>query len=564
MIEGNAIDNGKVKTAQMVSGSAREIAISEFFEKNRHLLGYDNKIKALLIIVKEGVDNGLDATEEARILPDIYIKVEELEKEKYKIIIKDNGPGILKKHIPKIFGTLLYGSKFHRLRQSRGQQGLGISCAVLYSQLTTGQPTEIISSTGDGKTHRYKLKIDVKKNEPIIIDEDVLDGKDWHGTQITFQCEGLYREHKQSVLEYIKQTAISNPYANIIFDSPTGRFEFKRGIEKLPKEPKEIKPHLYGVEVGILARMLKESKTRTLSGFLTSEFTRVGKTIAKEIIKKAGILDDKGEAFMMISPRKVTDDQIVSLVKAVKETKLMRPPTDCLSPLGGHLIEEGLKKELNPEFVVAVSRPPAVYRGWPFQIEVGIAYGGSITEAKFMRFANRVPLLYQAGGCAITKSISGTDWRRYGVQSDKMPTDPVAIFVHMASVWVPFTSESKEAIASYPIIIKEIKLALQECARKLSVYLSGVRRAQYQAERRSIFERYAHETAVALSELTGKPIEKIETDIKDIAEKNIKTIELSEQATERLEKEMKEGENKKEPDKEKADKSVQSSPEKEV
>lgn len=531
-------EDGKeqVKSAEAVSGQAREIAISEFFEKNRHLLGYDNKLKALLIIVKEGVDNGLDATEEARILPEIYVKIEEIEKEKYKLIIKDNGPGISRKQIPKIFGTLLYGSKFHRLRQSRGQQGLGISCAVLYSQLTTGEPTEVLSSTGDGKTNRYRLKIDVKKNEPVIVEEDMIEGKEWHGVQITFLSEGIYREHRQSVLEYIKQTAISNPFANIIFDSPTGRYEFKRAVDKLPREPKEIRPHLYGIEVGILSRMLKDTKARTLGGFLTSEFTRIGKSSAEEIIKKAGIMDEKGKPFAMMSPRKLTDQQVVAVIKAVKETKLMRPPTDCLSPLGESLVEEGLKKELNPEFVAAVSRPPAVYRGWPFQIEAGVAFGGSITEPRFMRFANRVPLLYQAGDCAIMKSMSEIDWKRYGIQSDKLPTEPVAILLHMASVWVPFTSESKEAIASYPIIIKEIKLALQECARKLSIYLSGVRKAQYQAERKSIFERYAHETAIAISELTGEAAGKIEDDIKGLVKKNIKLIELSEQAEERMKK----------------------------
>jgi DNA topoisomerase-6 subunit B len=521
-------ENGKVKTAEMLATEQKEISISEFFEKNRHLLGYDNKIKALLIIVKEAVDNSLDATEESRILPDIYIKIEELEKEKYKVIVKDNGPGIVKKQIPKIFGTLLYGSKFHRLRQSRGQQGLGISCAVMYSQLTTGEPTEVLSSTGDGKTHRYRLKIDVKKNEPVILEEDVLEGKNWHGVQITFVCEGIYREHKQSVLEYIKQTAISNPYANIIFDSPTGRVEFRRAVDKLPVEPKQIRPHLHGVEVGILSRMMHDSSARTLAGFLVTEFSRVGKTTAMEIIGKAGILDSNGKPFGLISPRKVTDEQIVKIVKAVKETKLTRPPTDCLSPLGGKLVEEGLKKELDPEFVAAISRPPSVYRGWPFQIEVGIAYGGAIAEPRFMRFANRVPLLYQAGDCAITKSIQDIDWKRYGIEADKIPTGPIAVFVHMASVWVPFTSESKEAVASYPSIIKEIKLALQDCARRLSLYLSGVRRAELQAERKSIFERYAHETAAALSVLTGEKTETIENKIKDIVEKNIGKLELLE------------------------------------
>lgn len=505
---------------------AREISVSEFFEKNRHLLGYDNKIKALLMIVKEAVDNSLDATEEARILPDIYVKIEEAGKEKYKVMVRDNGPGIRKEQIPRIFGSLLYGSKFHRLRQSRGQQGLGISVAVLYSQLTTGSPTEIASSTGDGKVHRYKLKIDVKKNMPLILDEQVMDGKEWRGVQVTFVCEGLYREHKQSVLEYLKQTAIANPYSNITFEGPTGRFDFKRASNQLPAEPREIKPHLYGVEVGILARMMHETKARTLQSFLSGEFTRVGSQTAKEICKKAG-MDER------TSPRKLTDEDMYKIIQAVKEVRLTRPPTDCLSPLGKELVMQGLQKELDPEFVDAVSRSPEVYRGWPFQIEVGIAYGGSIKEPRLIRLANKVPLLYQAGDCAITKALQEMDWRRYGIESDKLPTEPIDMFVHIASVWVPFTSESKEAIANYPVIIREIKLAMQEAARKLSLYLSGVRRAELQAERKSIFERYADESAGALAELTGEPRDKIKKKIEELVRENIgKFMEFEEEEAE--------------------------------
>lgn len=500
------------KDAHAMSMEQKEISISEFFEKNRHLLGYDNKIKALLTIVREGVDNALDATEEAGVLPDIYVKVEELEKEKYKIVIKDNGPGIVKKQIPNIFGKLLYGSKFHRLKQSRGQQGIGISGGVLYSQLTTGKPTRIISSTGDGKDHKYTLKIDVKRNEPKIIDTEITESKEkWHGVQITFVSEGIYREHRQSVMEYMKEVAISNPHANIVFDSPTGRIEFVRGIDKLPVKPKQIKPHLYGVEIGIMERMRSETNARTVQTFLTSEFTRVGKLSAEEICKKAEI-DSK------TSPRKLTHEDVTKLVNAVKETRLSRPPTDCLSPLGNTAVEEGMKKELNPEFVASLSRPPSVYRGWPFQVEVGIAYGGSITDPNLMRFANRVPLLYQSGDCAISKAVSQVDWKRYGLPGDKIPEGPVVIFVHFASVWVPFTSESKEAIANYSVIIKEIKLALQDCARKLGLYLSGVRRAERIAQKKQIFEKYAHDTAVAISELTGEAEEKIKETIMKIVE----------------------------------------------
>ncbi len=479
----------------------KEISISEFFEKNRHLLGYDNKTKALLIIVKEGVDNALDAAEEARILPEVYVRVREVGEERYEIVIKDNGPGIVKKQIPRIFGKLLYGSKFHRLKQSRGQQGIGISAATLYAQLTTGTPLEIITSIGDGKTHVYKIKIDVRKNEPLIHESGTREGEECHGTEIKFIVEGIYREHRQSILEYIRQTAVSNPHASITFDSPNGRVEFERGVEILPKEPKEIRPHLYGVELGILMRMLRETKAKTLSGFLTSEFTRVGRTSATELCRRSDLPEN-------CKPKKITDEEARRIINSVKHVKLLKPPLDCLSPLGSDFISKGMEKELNPEWTGSVTRPPAVYRGWPFQIEVGIAFGGNIDSSKVMRFANRVPLLYQAGDCAITKSVNGTDWRRYGLNR-KLEEDPVAIFVHMVSVWVPFTSESKEAIASYPVIVKEIKLALQECARKLGLFLSGKRKEAHHRERIRIFDKYAGETVNAISELTDIEKERI-------------------------------------------------------
>ncbi len=499
--------------AEDLARQQREISISEFFEKNRHLLGYDNKTKALLMIVKEGVDNALDATEEAGILPEIYVRVKEAGNEKYEIIIKDNGPGIVKKQIPRIFGKLLYGSKFHRLKQNRGQQGIGISAATLYTQLTTGEPLEIVSSTGDGKIHKYRIKINVRKNEPLIIESAAEEGVEWRGTQLRFVTEGLYREYRQSIPEYVKQTAIANPHAHIIFDSPGGRAEFNRGAESNPKNPKEIRPHLHGVELGILTRMLRETKSRTLVSFLTTEFTKVGRKTAKDICSKAEIPETR-------KPKSIKDGEARRLTEAVKTTKLLKPPTDCLSPLGGEMVKEGMKKELKPEWVDSITRPPGVYRGWPFQVEVGLAYGGEITNPKVMRFANRVPLLYQQGDCAITKSVTGIDWRRYKLNGKGIPEEPLAIFVHLVSVWVPFTSESKEAIASYPVIIKEIKLAIQECARKLGLYLSGKRRHEYHRQRIRTFEKYAEETISAISELSEEEKERVRREFLELINSN--------------------------------------------
>ncbi len=446
----------------------------------------------------------------------------------------------MKKQIPRIFGKLLYGSKFHRLKQNRGQQGIGISAATLYTQLTTGEPLEIVSSTGDGKIHKYRIKINVRKNEPLIIDSGVEEGVEWRGTQLRFLTEGMYREYKQSIPEYVKQTAISNPHAHIIFDSPSGRMEFKRGVDSLPTQPKEIKPHLHGVELGVLTRMLRETKARTLVSFLTTEFTKVGRKTAKEICSKAEIEEGR-------KPKGLKDEGIRRLIEVVKDVKLLKPPTNCLSPLGDEKVREGLRKELNPEWTESITRPPEVYRGWPFQVEVGLAYGGSITDSKVMRFANRVPLLYQQGDCAITKAVTGVDWRRYGLNGKGVPEEPLAMFVHLVSVWVPFTSESKEAVASYPVIIKEIKLALQECARKLGFYLSGKRRHEHHKHRIRTFEKYAEETIGAISELTEEEKERIKREFLELINSKNNKFTEEENGTKEIERT---GEERDEPDRE--------------
>jgi len=245
------------KNAEELSKELREISVAEFFEKNRHLLGYDNPTKALLTVVKECVDNSVDACEEAGILPDVHVSVKQKSSDRFVITVEDNGPGIVETKVPLAFGKLLYGSKFHRLRQARGTQGIGVSGAILYSQLTTGKPIKITSSTGK-KIHNFELMIDVMKNEPHIIYHTKEDNPDkWHGIKIKMEIEGRYVGKSRSVPDYLKQTAIMNPYAKIIYNGPDGRITFSRVTKKLPKRPREIKPHPYGVELGILRKMIR-------------------------------------------------------------------------------------------------------------------------------------------------------------------------------------------------------------------------------------------------------------------------------------------------------------------
>jgi DNA topoisomerase-6 subunit B len=608
-------------SAQKLAAGQRDISVSEFFAKNRHLLGFDSPRKALLTSVKEAVDNSLDACEEAGILPEIWVKIDQAGEsgKRYAVSVQDNGPGIVRKQIPLIFGKLLYGSKFHRLRMSRGQQGIGISAAGMYGVLTTGKPVKIISKTSrKDPAHYYELRIDTKTNQPEILNGkgagvDVPAGKageemirkrgiEWvavndldqpidHGTRVTIEMEAKFHRGRGSVEEYLEQTAIANPHARIHFQGPDGSERLlERANQELPPEPKEIKPHPYGVELGRLVTMLQEHPKLTLTQFLNQSFSRVSPTTARKLCEAAKLST-------RISTGKLGRGEADALYDAIQATRIPPPATDCVVPIGEQRLLAGLHQVVPGEFFTAATRPPGVYRGNPFVIEAALAYGGSVaarkvtldalselasesdarslrqflsttfggvgteaadkilTEAKLaprqspsklkkaalkalheamkhvnldegqsmnvLRFANRVPLQFQHAACAITQTILANNWRSYGLSQSRgsLPSGPVTVMVHMASVWVPFTSESKEAIASYPEIQKEIRLALQAVGRKLGMYLRRRLKVAQEGQRRTIFLRYLGEVATAVATINGGNRDKIYEELLLIAKK---------------------------------------------
>jgi len=495
--------NGRLSALDMAA-QQRDISISEFFTKNRHLLGFDNPKRALLTTVKEAVDNSLDACEEAGILPDVFIRIDPCEVDgRFRVCVRDNGPGIVKGQIPRIFGKLLYGSKFHRLKMSRGQQGIGISAAGMYAHLTTGKPVSITSRIGpDRPAHYYQVVINTRDNEPRILREKVVEWEHEQGTQVEMELEGIFQRGLWSVDEYLEQTATANPHVQLDYVAPDGKKSlYERATTALPVEPREIKPHPYGIALGTLIKMLHETRARTVQGFLHSDFCRVSARVAREICEGAGVYENA-------RPRRIAQSEAEVLLKAMRQAKLMKPPMDCISPIRRELMEAGMRHNFPADFYTSVTRPPSVYRGIPFLIEAGIAYGGNMkerTQAKVMRFANRVPLLYNTGACAITRAVSQANWRQYGVEQHNggPPGGPLLIVVHMASPWVPFTSESKEAIAHYPEIEKEIILALQEGARALRRYLRGRRRQAEEKRKRDYIEKYIPHIGIALQEILG-------------------------------------------------------------
>lgn len=624
---------GRRATAESMAAQQRSISVSEFFTKNRHLLGFDNPRKALLTTVKEAVDNSLDACEEAGIVPEIWVQISPTSNGRYKVAIQDNGPGIVKKQVPLIFGKLLYGSKFHRLRMSRGQQGIGISAAGMYGQLTTGKPIKVVSKTHKTKpAHYFEIHINTKTNSPDILNgkgegEDIPVGDkglaycekneiEWineypaenaddksqaaggggrvinSGTRVTIELEGQYKRGKGSVDEFLEQTAIANPHVTIHYADPEGQSRtWARATRTLPPEPKEIKPHPYGVELGRLITMIKEQPgSTTLSAFLTDNFSRVSAGVARKICETAKLSTRS-------TLKKIVQSDIDKLYQAIQETKISAPATDCLVPIGEPLLLQGLYQVVPGEFFTVASRPPAVYRGNPFLIEVGLAYGGTVSTKKvskeelvallgetdartikqflvstfdglgpdgadkiiaasgigtrqnpsklkrtevdelytamqdvsvsetqqmqLYRYANRVPLQFKMGDCLVTKTVSSLNWRSYGLSQSRgaVPNGPITLMVHVASVWVPFTSESKEAIASYDEIEKEIRLAVQTVGRRLSAFLRLRSSIKQEGERRNIFLRYLGEVASAVSEINGFSRDQLYEELLAVAQK---------------------------------------------
>ena len=474
--------------ADKMAKNQKQIAISEFFEKNKHFLGFDSLQRSIITAVKEAVDNSLDACEEARILPDIRVKISKIDSKKdiLELQTEDNGPGIPQKSIEKVFGQLLFGSRFHAIRQSRGQQGIGITGVVMYSQLTTGKPTHVLSKIANDDTAvSVNIGLDTRKNKAVKSDQtrtiwenDDLTRKE-HGLRVTTRMKAKYQRGRQSVFQYLRMTSIVNPHADIMFTDPDGEtYHWPRVTERLPSKVDAIKPHPHGIELGQLQRMCRESSDSRMTVFLRQNFSGVSMRAAKELCEAA-------ELEITVKPKSLKPDDVRALLEAFqgervvngKAIKLLSPPTNCLSPIEEMLIKKGLSKTIDSKFVSTMTRAPTVSHGNPFQVEVGLIFGEGMAADKHvevLRFANRVPLMYQQGGCLLTKAIESVDWRQYGLEQaggKGVPKGPAAILVHLASTNVQFTSEAKEALSDNEFVFEETRRAMLEMGRGLRKHL---------------------------------------------------------------------------------------------
>ncbi len=518
----------------------KEHSIAAFFKKNRQMLGYAGKVRSLTMLVHEYVTNSIDACEEAGILPEISAEIKQTGEDKYSIMVSDNGPGIPKTLAGKALGSVLSGTKFHRYVQQRGQQGIGASGCTLFANITTNKPIHVKSSTGRD-AFECDVSIDIKSNKPLV--SNVADvPRDFRGLIVEGEFGSVkYENSDHGVYEYLKRTALANPHASITLTDPTGKqYLFPRSDSSMPKKPKAVKPHPMGLESSDLIDFAHVSASRKVSSFLTESFSRVSHDKVDELKKIATGVDFEKD------PKTLTWADAEELVKAFSKVKWMAPETDSISPIGKKQVEAAIKNILNPGFASVAERKPAVFRGGiPFVVEAGIAYGNALPQkqanasaqestyagdesfeergsGKVLRFANKVPLLFDSTNCAITYAVRGIDWKRYGISD--FDTEPINVMVNVSSVYIPYSGVGKQAISPEEEIINEIKFAVMEVARELQRYLHGVRNRNMQESKYKTIVRYISQLSGDLSELTGVKKELIEKTLRSLIDSKYKSV----------------------------------------
>ena len=454
--------------------------------------------------VRELVENSLDSAEMAGIPPDIYVRIipetvnsEVPDPRPYRLTVIDNGTGVAPQHVPSAFGKVFYGSKYV-LRQSRGMFGLGGTMAILYGQITTNKPV-VVTTSADGKwKHMFQMIIDIGENRPTVLKRQRTEANGTTGTRVDLILEGDYLRASQKVNDYFKQTALVASYANLTFVDPAGLVTFyERATTSMPPAPKETLPHPYGIDVEALKRIIKISETHDMKTFMVTHFHRVGDKIATKFLEFAGISPK-------LPPKRLNNNQIVAIVDALQRfPDFLQPDAAVLSPIGEEILLAGIRKELEPEFSTVVARPPASYSGFPFLVEVGVAYGGKILQpgVKLFRFANRIPLLYDESSDVSFEVLNEeVDWRRYHVP----PEAPVGVITHIASTRIPYKTVGKEYIADRPEIQREIRNAVREALRRLGIFLSRKGSAEAVQKKMNIYGKYLPMIAQFSTELAGK------------------------------------------------------------
>ncbi len=455
---------------------------AEYFAKNLQQVGFSSPLKAVLTTLKEAVDNSLDACEQAGILPDLLIEVIKVgtgstkNTDLIKIIVEDNGPGIDQDDLSKVFGEYLASSKFGRGQCSRGQQGIGISAATTWAQMTNARGVVVTSKTKKmRKAVSAQVDVDIKSNIGILKNREAIEWDREHGTRVEFVMDGRIQLNGDGgLLTYIEGTVLVNPHLTMTYKLNDADFiTINRVSSDVPEVPEATLPHPHTFKLGEFITHATLYGKIPLSKFLKTAFSRISDQSISDFVK-VGL----PKSLVEKSITSLSEEDFKKVFTAVQNTELMAPSTRSVLTVGEDALSKSITRLGEIDFFAVVTRKPRICDFKPVVVEVALArFKNRNQEAdspvQLLRFANRVPLQFDKSGCAITWAIESVNWKSYGLQQpkDSLPIGQYVFAVSIVSPFIKFKNASKETIDASEELVAEIRLALIQAGQKLSRHI---------------------------------------------------------------------------------------------
>jgi DNA topoisomerase-6 subunit B len=465
------------KTAKSITSSST----AEYFAKNLQQVGFSSPLKAVLTTLKEAVDNSLDACEEHGILPELKVVVRKIgagaskTSDLVEIIVEDNGPGLDAEDLPKVFGEYLASSKFGRGQCTRGQQGIGISAATTWAQLTNASGVRVTSKT---KTMRKAVQavidVDIKQNKGLMKAKETIDWDRPHGTRVEFRIDGRVQLNGDGgLLTYLEGTTLVNPHLTIeytLLEAEPVRIE--RVSDTVPEIPSATLPHPHTMKLGEFITHAGLYGKVEFGKFLRSGFSRVTDETLKALVKNG-----MPKALLPLPTNKLTEEQFKTAFQVISKTEMQSPSTRSVLTVGEESLAKSILRLGDVDFFSVVTRKPRICDFKPVVVEVALARflnrGSEDESIQLLRFANRVPLQFDKSACAITAAVESVNWRSYGLaqSKDSLPSGPYVFAISIVSPFIKFKNASKETIDASDELVEEIRRALMQAGQKLSRHI---------------------------------------------------------------------------------------------
>lgn len=486
---------------------------AEYFAKNLQQVGFSSPTKAVLTTLKEAVDNALDACEEANILPELTVSIQKLgngssrNTDLIEIIVEDNGPGIELEDLPKVFGEYLASSKFGRGRCSRGQQGIGISAATTWAQLTNATGVKVISKTKSmRKAVTATVDVDIKGNRGLLKNKETMEWDRPHGIRVDFRIDGRIQLNGDGgLLTYLEGTTLVNPHLTLHYKLlDENMVHVERVSDSVPEIPPSTLPHPHTMKLGEFMTHAALFGKITLENFIKKGFSRVTDQTIKAMVAKGLPRNNLNRSLAQIS-----EEEFKKIFQVIQETELVNPSTKSVLTVG----EEGLAKSIHRlgevDFFSVVTRKPTICDHKPVVVEAAIARfltrGDPDTPVQLLRFANRVPLQFDKGACAITRAVESVNWRAYGLMQpkDSLPQGPFVFAVSVTSPFIKFKNASKETIDGGEDLIEEIRRTLMQAGQKLSRHIRAEDKAADLERKLQHIEKFGPILVEGLARIVG-------------------------------------------------------------